>query len=122
MTDMGDVSYFLKIKIERNRTNRTITLSQENYCKQVLTRFGILSDKWDASISNKKMILPLDGDCLVKMFEEGKLSVKTNKPYREGLGSLMYLMLGTRPDIAFHLGVLARYADKATDYHYTQLM
>lgn len=42
-------------------------------------------------------------------------------PYRELLGSLMYLMLGTRPDICFAINKLSRYQDCFDEIHWTHL-
>ena len=33
-------------------------------------------------------------------------------PYRELVGSLMYLAVGTRPDIAYGTGIVSRYLEK----------
>jgi hypothetical protein len=38
----------------------------------------------------------------------------TNVPYREATGSLMYLMVGTRPDIAFAVSRMAQYVESPT--------
>ncbi|XP_053624249.1 uncharacterized protein LOC128683046 [Plodia interpunctella] len=40
----------------------------------------------------------------------GKADIKTieNVPYREAVGALAYLMVGTRPDIAYAVGVVSR--------------
>lgn len=46
------------------------------------------------------------------VIENGKT---TEKPFRELVGCLMYLMLGTRPDICYSLNHFSRYQDKATD-------
>ncbi|XP_055908638.1 uncharacterized protein LOC129943317 [Eupeodes corollae] len=35
-------------------------------------------------------------------------------PYREAVGSLMYLEIGSRPDISYALGVASRHLDKPT--------
>ena len=34
-----------------------------------------------------------------------------NIPYREAVGSLMYVAMGTRPDIAFATSTVAQYSD-----------
>jgi hypothetical protein len=38
----------------------------------------------------------------------------TNAPFREAIGSLMYLMVGTRPDIAFAVTRMAQYVESPT--------
>lgn len=56
---------------------------------------------------------------------EAKLEGSTNPgkmtkkyPYRELVGSLMYLAVGTRPDIAHTVSVLAQFNDKPSDHHW----
>ncbi|GAB9477703.1 Integrase catalytic core protein, partial [Globisporangium polare] len=40
-------------------------------------------------------------------------------PYREAVGALMRLMCATRPDIAFAVGMVARYMEAPQDTHWT---
>jgi hypothetical protein len=57
-------------------------------------------------------------DAINKLHDATKDSKPTSLPYREVIGSIIYLMLATRPDIAFPISLLSRYQDKATDEHY----
>ena len=41
MTDMGDVSLVLRMEVTRDRTKRTVTITQENYVKSLLERYGM---------------------------------------------------------------------------------
>lgn len=50
------------------------------------------------------------------MIKENSSVDKTNEshdkfPYREAVGALMYLMVGTRPDLAYSIGVLSRHLE-----------
>lgn len=40
-------------------------------------------------------------------------------PYREAVGSLMYLAIGTRPDIAFGVSLISRFMDCPAEIHVT---
>jgi hypothetical protein len=65
----------------------------------VLSRFGMS----DANGARTLMEVSIDVD------DSRKLA--TNVPYREAIGSLMYLMVGTRPDIAFAVSRMAQYVE-----------
>ena len=41
MTDMGDVLLVFGMKVTRDRTKRTVTITQENYVKSLLERYGM---------------------------------------------------------------------------------
>ena len=41
MTNMGDVSLGLEMEVTRDRTKGTFTITQENYVKSLLERYGM---------------------------------------------------------------------------------
>ena len=43
-----------------------------------------------------------------------------NVPYQSLIGTLMYAMLGTRPDIAFAVGALSKYSSNPGPLHWAQ--
>lgn len=49
-------------------------------------------------------------------------SKRTCLPYKELLGSLMYIMLGTRPDICYSISYFGQFQDCATDEHFKHLL
>ncbi len=61
---------------------------------------------------------PASKDKLVKG-EGERLSVAETESYRSSTGSLMYLSVCTRPDIAQSVGVLGRFMQEPTDRHMT---
>jgi len=57
------------------------------------------------------------GDHLVKAKEEDE--TQDQHGYQSLIGSLMYLATCTRPDIAFAIGVLAKFYSKPNQSHWT---
>ena len=111
MEDLGPCSYYLGMKVTRDRPNRTIKLSQKGYLEKVLKDFGM----WDC---NTKHDTPMETSPK-HMVPETKMqaSVEDKRRYQSAVGSLMYAMLGTRPDIAFAVSVVSRFASNPNDHH-----
>ncbi|CAI7736443.1 unnamed protein product [Closterium sp. NIES-53] len=99
-TDLDELRSYLGLQITRDRARRTITLTQSHMVLQVLQRFGFQFSSpqpTPLSTSHSLSAPPLDE------------SVEPTGPYPELLGCLMYLMMCTRPDLAYPLSLLARY-------------
>jgi hypothetical protein len=109
MTDAGSLHYILGMRIERDRQLGTLRLEQETYINKVLHRFGMEQAR---SIGTP---LEVNTPILQGIGSNGE---KTNEPYAEAIGSLMYAMVCTRPDIAFAVGVLARNTTQPTTQHW----
>jgi hypothetical protein len=111
MTDLGPCRYYLGMEVIRDRPNRTIKLSQRSYLERVLRDF----DMWEC---NKKHDTPIDIHTKLQKAEPGyEPKLAEVKWYQRAVGSLMYAMLGTRPDIAYAVSVVSRYAAKPTPTH-----
>src|SRR6185436_7674721 len=94
ITDLGAARQFLGLEIER--TTNGIALGQQAYISAILNRFGMAMAHTAQS--------PLDPDvdlALHTMNAEGKADADRKWQYQSMVGSLMYLALGTRPDLAF---------------------
>ena len=100
MTDMGDVSLVLGMQITRDREKKTLTISQEEYTKSILERFGM---------ANCKLVgTPGFGSELsTKQPEETLLSKEETQRYQAITGSVMYLAQILRYDIMYSSGQLA---------------
>src|SRR3954467_9365473 len=95
MKDLGEAAYILGIKIYRDRSRRLIGLSQSTYIDKVLKRFRMES--------SKKGLLPMShgvvlykSQCPKNADEQVEVSTV---PYASAIGSVMYVMICTRPDV-----------------------
>ena len=100
MKDLGEAAYILGIKIYRDRSRRLIGLSQSTYLDKILKKFNM-----DQS---KKGFLPIlqgvqlsTAQCPTTAEDREKMSVV---PYASAIGSIMYAMLCTRPDVNLKFG------------------
>ncbi|CAI7779484.1 unnamed protein product [Closterium sp. NIES-53] len=100
-TDLGELRSYLGLHITRDRARRTITLTQSHMVHQVLHRFGF---RYSLPQSTP---LPTGHSLSTPPSDE---SVELCGLYPELVGCLMYLMTCTRPDLAYPLSILARYA------------
>jgi len=97
MKDLGEAKVILGLEMRRDKALGTLKLSQGKYARQVLEKVGMAECN--------PIGTPLEvGLQLVKADDSDDAL-----PYREAVGSLMYLMVGTRPDLAFAIGKLSRF-------------
>ncbi|CAI7918725.1 unnamed protein product [Closterium sp. NIES-53] len=99
-TDLGELRSYLGLQITRDRARHTITLTQSHMVQQVLQRFSFT---WSSPHPT-----PL-ATCHSLSAPPSDESVEPSGPYPELVGCLMYLMTCIRPDLAYPLGILARY-------------
>ncbi|CAI7835614.1 unnamed protein product, partial [Closterium sp. NIES-53] len=99
-TDLGELRSYLGLQITRDRARRTITLTQSHMVQQVLQRFVFTWSSAQATplATGHSLSTPPSDE-----------SVEPSGPYPKLVGCLMYLMTCTRPDLAYPLGLLARY-------------
>ncbi len=102
MVDMGPVSFYLGLKIERDRVNRKIKLSQPAYINKVLSKFHL--DK--APIVNT----PMKESAILEQRTEWEASTSEKDRYQGMTGSFMFSMVETRPDMAFTTSIASRFA------------
>src|SRR5579859_8128408 len=91
MKDIGELKYFLGIQVQRDRKNRRIHIDQSGY-------IWIILDRFDMENSNAASTPEATGTKLVKAGITDILIEQ--QPYQSLVGSQMYGMTSTRPDIA----------------------
>src|SRR5271169_1952510 len=130
MTDCGELHYFLGISITRDRSKRLMTLDQSHLANQVLKCHGMqdckpismplnpgiklaprIEGERGSSNSNSKPMNEINSDP-----KNPEMPVDATA-YRQIIGSLMFLMTGTRPDLAVAIGFLSQFNANPTNAH-----
>jgi len=106
--DLGEALLYLGMSIEREQEKRFILLGQSHYVQTVLERFKMHESNPVSTPVDPKI-------CLVKRSD-------IDEPYDQALyqsmlGSVMYLMTGTRPDISYTVEVLSRFGHDPSKQH-----
>ncbi|XP_062094128.1 uncharacterized mitochondrial protein AtMg00810-like [Humulus lupulus] len=104
MSMVGEVSYFLGLKIKQ--LDNGILLSQSKFAKNMLKKFGLENAK--------RARTPMDNTTKLIRDEIGKKVDATL--YRSMIGNLLYITAG-RPNICFSVGVYARSQSVPTELH-----
>ncbi|GJV08819.1 retrotransposon protein, putative, ty1-copia subclass [Tanacetum coccineum] len=114
MKDLGEAAYILGIKIYRDRSKRLIGLSQSAYIDKILKKFNMHN--------SKKGYLPME----VKHELSNEMCASTPEevaymkkvPYASAVGSIMYVVRCTRPDVAFAQNLVSRYQQNPGKLHW----
>jgi hypothetical protein len=114
ITDQGEIHWILGISIKRDRANKTIMLGQVSYLNSILQRYGFENVK--------RLAMPMDPHVQLSSDQapktQAEFAAMRNVPYREAVGSLMYLAMGTRPDIAYAVGIVSRFCQNPGQAHW----
>ena len=115
MKDLGEAQYVLGIQIFKNRKNRMLALSQASYIDKMLSRYSIQK--------SKRGLLPFRHGVHLSRKQCPKTPQEVEDmrhiPYASAVGSLMYVMLCTRPDICYAVGIVSRYQSNQGLDHWT---
>ncbi|GJS47219.1 retrovirus-related pol polyprotein from transposon TNT 1-94 [Tanacetum coccineum] len=105
INDLGEANKILGIEIIRDRSRKILKVSQSGYVSKILNNFRVNN--------GKSFKIPLDGhfklslkDCPVR---DCDVEMMSKASYSNVIGSLMYLMVCTRPDITYAVSVVIRY-------------
>jgi hypothetical protein len=108
ITDLGEPKKIVGIEITRNRPERTICISQTKFIEAILTKENMKSCNPVAT--------PMDsGVHLTK--HSGERDDELQCRYASLIGSLMYLAVATRPDIAYMIHRLSAFTANPSKEH-----
>jgi hypothetical protein len=107
--DLGELKWFLNIRITRDREKRKLYLTQDSYIDNIIKRFGLEhAPKSHTPLSREaSQFVPFDGQASSDQIRE----------YQERLGSLIYLANSLRIDIAHPASLLARFMHNPSPIH-----
>jgi hypothetical protein len=113
MTDLGPCSQYLGMQITQNRQEKTLHMSQKIYLDKVLCTFGMADCK--------PVSTPMaQGVSLVKETDK-TATIEHVRRFQSAVGSLMYAMIETRPDIAFAVSTISQFASNPNEEHWKAL-
>ncbi|CAI7866044.1 unnamed protein product [Closterium sp. NIES-54] len=96
---LGDVSFYLGLHIERDVEKRCMRVHQWKYLEAVAANFGQIED-------HVATTFPSTLKCLTGQ-EEESVGEEERRRFHSLVGSLMYVAVNTRPDVAFATKQLA---------------
>jgi len=108
MTDLGEISSYLGMHITRNRANRSLRIDQCAYIENLLIHFGMQDCNPTCT--------PLPPNIELTKSEDVATST-TRSLYQQLIGSLLYAMIVSRPDISFAVTKLAQYSHNPSTSH-----
>src|SRR6185503_13380231 len=97
--------YVLGLKVERDREQKILKISQSAYAIKILDRFGMLECR------------PIETPVAIGATLEPHNGTAVDYPFSQAIGSLMYLVMGTRPDPAHGVGLVSRFASNPGEQH-----
>ncbi|GJY71918.1 retrovirus-related pol polyprotein from transposon TNT 1-94 [Tanacetum coccineum] len=109
MKDMGEADVILGIRIQKNSNGYILT--QSHYIEKTLKKFGHYDDR--------PVVSPFDPKVQLK---KNKGQSVSQLHYTQVLGSLMYIMNCTRPDLAYSVSRLSQYSHNPGKDHWDALV
>ena len=102
----GPLESYLGFDIKVKPKRQSVYLVMNEFVEKLFKRFK-MSEKQSVSTP-----LPENFDAALEAAEDCDEQYFTDFQYREKLGSVLYYMICMRPDLAYAVGILARYSNK----------
>jgi len=111
--DLGEAKKILSMEITRDRGSGRLWLSQDNYVLKVLKRFNMAK--------GRPVTTPLAGlfKLSSKQYPQSPEEEEMFRvPYASVVGSLMYVMVCTRPDLVYRVSTVSRFMSNSGKQHW----
>jgi transposase InsO family protein len=115
MKDLGMLEWYLGIKFTASNDRRTMSLTQTQYVDDLVKKFR-LEEAAELNVPMSAYAAYLSSQHSPQTAQERQRM--TMVPYRELVGSLQYLAVATRPDIAAAVSVLSRFLSNPGESHW----
>nr|GFA33743.1 hypothetical protein [Tanacetum cinerariifolium] len=115
MKDLGEAAYILGIKIYRDRSKRLIGLCQSVYIEKILKQYCMENSKRKSIPMQEKLKFSKSQGASTPV----EIKRMQNVPYASAVGSIMYAVRCTRPDVAFAQNITSRFQQNPGDIHWT---
>ena len=110
MKDLGEAKFVLGIEIIRDRSQRTTSLSQAAYVRDMLLTYDMTATSaTDVPVQAGVRQAPPDIAYTAPL--------RDTRRYQAAVGALMFAAVCTRPDISFAVGQLSQYASNPDTSH-----
>nr|GEW79870.1 hypothetical protein [Tanacetum cinerariifolium] len=115
MKDLGEATYILGIKIYGDRSKRLIGLCQSAYIEKILKRYYMENSKRGTILMQEK----LKFSKLQGASTPAEIQSMQNIPYTSDVGSIIYTVRCTCPDVAFAQNITSRFQQNPGKVHWT---
>jgi hypothetical protein len=105
MKDLGAAKKILGMEITRDKNTGLLFLSQQSYIKKVLQRFNM----HDAKPVSTPIAPHFKLSALQCASTDEDVEYMSRVPYSSAVGSLMYVMVCSRPDLSHAMSLVSRY-------------
>lgn len=115
VTDLGACTYFIGMKVDR--TEQGIFLSQRPFAEKIVELSGMSKAKpTDAPLTLSHPLYKEKRD-----LSKDEVAAMKNVPYRQVLGSLLFLATRTRPDLSTAVSMLGKYQQAPMVEHWKSM-
>lgn len=105
---LGDARFILGMEVQYDMKKGELYLRQTQFIKRMIDKFG----RSDAFAVRSPFVIGED------LHSIGGIDSCKNMPYRELIGSLLYVANGSRPDISVQVGILSQFLENPQKKHW----
>ncbi|CAH1371705.1 unnamed protein product, partial [Tenebrio molitor] len=103
---IGPLNSFLGMRVVK-MNDHSVFIGQDGYTMKILKRFEMVNSN------------PVATPCERNIWDVKSPTLDRAVPFREAVGSLMYLATATRPDIAYAVSLVSEHLENPKQQHWT---